>query len=289
MWGVLGVMWACAKLPFGAQLAIGRGLGRLMHALLRSRRRVAARNLAVCFPGLDDDARRALVRRHFEALGISFIEMGLAWFASDETLRRLVRVDGREHLLAAARDGRGVLLISAHFTPLELCFAVLRYEWPGIGGMYHPQRNALIDTMIRRGRSRFLAEQISRDDVRTLVRVLRRGGTVAYLPDQTYVGNQSRLMPFFGEPALTNIAAPKLAELGRAVIVPYLFRRLPGTEGYVVTIHPPLPGVPSGDAQADTTKWVAALEAQIRLAPEQYLWIYKKFKGRPPPLPDLYA
>jgi KDO2-lipid IV(A) lauroyltransferase len=108
------------------------------------------------------------------------------------------------------------------------------------------------------------------------------------MPDQTYVGNQSVLLPFFGEPAMTNVATSKLARLSGAAVVPYLFRRLPGAGGYVVTIMPPLETVPGEDAVAGTRRWVATLEQYIRLAPEQYLWLYKKFKGRPAPLANLY-
>lgn len=108
------------------------------------------------------------------------------------------------------------------------------------------------------------------------------------MSDQTYVGNQSALLSFFGEPAMTNIAVTKLAKLGRATVLPYLTRRLPGLAGYEVTIGPPLEGVPSDDPIRDTRLWLDVLESRIRVAPEQYLWVYKKFKSRPPPLPDLY-
>src|SRR5690606_25115820 len=133
------------------------------------------------------------------------------------------------------------------FTPLEIGFSILIDAWPGISSMYRSQRNAMVDMLIRRGRSRFVNEQFPRDDVRGLIRALKRGRTVGYISDQTYLGNQSELLPFFGEPALTNVAMTKLARIGNAVVIPYLFRRLPGTAGYEVTILPPLDGVPSDD------------------------------------------
>jgi KDO2-lipid IV(A) lauroyltransferase len=287
-WILLGALKLVAKLPFPVQLALGRGLGNALRVLLRKRRKVVEINLAACFPELSAADRADLLRRHFEALGMSFVEMGIGWFSPVSRLRKLVRVEGIEHFARARAEGRSALVLSAHLTPLETCFAILIDLWPGISCMYRPQRNAMMDTLIRRGRSRFTYEQIPRDNVRALVKALKRGRTVVYLPDQTYLGNQSELMTFFGEPALTNTAMTKLAQVGNALVIPYLFRRLPGTAGYEVKILPPLDGVPSDDPIRDTRLWLDVLEAHIRTAPEQYLWIYKKFKGRPPPLPNLY-
>ena len=287
------VLWLSLRitsvLPFGIQLALGRGLGRLLPLAMRRQRRIARRNIEICFPELTAAERQTLVARHFESIGLSFIEMGLGWFAPIERLRNLIRVEGAEHLEQARRQGQGALLLMAHFTTLEVGVSILPDVCPNLHSMYRPQRNAMVDVMIRRGRSRITSVQIPRDNVRALVRALKAGNVVAYLPDQTYVGNQSTLLPFFGEPAMTNVAVSKLARIGDALVLPYLFRRLPGSAGYVVTIGPPYRGVPSEDAAADTLKWVETLENHIRVVPDQYLWVYKKFKSRPPPLPDVYA
>lgn len=288
-WALWLGLRALAKLRFERQLELGRRLGPWLARLKRREARYARINLAVCFPELDDAAREALLARHFEAIGLSFVEMANGWFAPIEKLRKLVRIEGKPHFDAALARQRGVLLVSAHFTPLETCFAILQDVSQHTHCMYRPQRNAMMDVMIRRGRSRFASSQISRDNVRELLRCLKRGEVVAYMPDQTYLGNQSELLPFFGENAVTNVATSKLARISGATLLPYCFYRRRDERGYVVRFGAPLDAFPSDDAAADTRRLVALLEAHIRRAPEQYLWLYKKFKSRPLPFPDLYA
>jgi KDO2-lipid IV(A) lauroyltransferase len=288
-WVVLGALHAAARVPFAWQLAIGRRLGRALMWVRRSKQRTVRRNLEICFPELTVEERDALLVRHFEAVGISFLEMGAGWFTPIDELLKRVTITGREHLDRALATKRGVLLVSAHFTPIEVCFAVLESLVSNCSCMYRTQRNAMMDVLIRRGRARFASAQIPRDNVRMLLRHLHDNRVVAYMPDQTYLGKQSALVPFFGEPALTNIATSKLAALSGATMLPYFFRRLPGTAGYRIDIGPPVAGFPSGDPVVDARAFFARLESSIRLAPEQYLWLYKKFKGRPAPYPDPYA
>jgi Kdo2-lipid IVA lauroyltransferase/acyltransferase len=278
---------ATSKLPLRAQLGLGRLLGRVLHSTMRRERKVAFRNLEVCFPAMPAAEREGLLRRHFEALGISFIEMGIGWFTPIAKLRRLIAIKGREHLEAALRAGGPVLLWGAHFTTLEVGVAILEDLCPHCAILYRPQRNAMLDTIIRRGRARFAERQIPRDDVRRMLKCLKQNYTVVYFPDQTYLGNQSAIIPFFGEPALTNTATTKLATMTGASVLTYFYRRTDAH--YELEIGPPIDGVPSRDATADAVRLFAALERFIAGAPEQYLWIYKKFKRRPAPFSDPYA
>jgi KDO2-lipid IV(A) lauroyltransferase len=282
-------MRAVALLPFRSAIALGKRFGRVLAWLKKREHRTALKNLEICFPGLSADERRALLARHFEAVGASFVEMGIGWFWPIERILERVEIFGREHLDRALAGGKGLFLVGGHFTTLEVGVSVLETLVPKCSTMYRQQRNAMMDVMIRRGRSRFAHEQIPRDNVRRLLRNLRDGHAVMYLPDQTYLGNQSTMLPFFGEPALTNTAISKLAAIGGASMLPYFFRRLPDDSGYRIDIGPPVPDFPSADAAADTRRFVQRLEDYIRLAPEQYLWLYKKFKFRPPPYPDVYA
>ena len=288
MWALLAFMHGAAKLPRSWQARVGRALGVLLRRLKRRELRVAERNLELCFGALTATERRRLLDEHFAAVGTSFVEMGIGWFTPIDRLLERVTIHGREHLDRAFERGRGVLLFGAHFTTLEVGVAVLQSLAPRTSCMYRPQRNAMMDVMIRRGRHRFAKQQIPRDNVRALLRNLHHNYAVVYLPDQTYLGKQSELLPFFGELADTNTATSKLAAISGATVLPYFFRRLPGGD-YRVDIGAPLAGFPSESPIQDTQRLFGLLEDYIRLAPEQYLWLYKKFKGRPAPLPDVYA
>ena len=287
-WLLLLGLRGISTLPLRAQMRLGRALGSVLGRVRVRERRVAARNLEVCFPELSAAARNELLGRHLESLGLSLVEMAIGWYAPLALLEKIVAVRGRERLDAALARGQGVILVTAHFTPLEVGVAIIEGFGVRCGGMYRPQSNSMLDTLILRGRSRFMRVQIARDNVRGAIRHLKSNGVLLYLPDQTYLGNQSALVPFFGEPALTNIVTSKLARLSGAAVLTYFFRRLPDDSGYVVDIET-LDNVPTADPIADTRRLGEALERYIRIAPEQYLWTYKKFKYRPEPLPDLYA
>jgi len=286
VWAWLQIM---ARLPFPWQIRIGKRLGRALMPLLRRQRTAVERNLAICFPDLDAQQQRALVTKQFESYGASLSEMGLGWHAPLAKIKKLVRVEGKEHLEAALANGNGVILFTAHFTCLEVGVAILEDLCRRCGCMYRPQHNDMFDTMILRGRSRFAKRQIDKNNVRTLLRSLRDNMAIAYLPDHTYTGSHSELLPFFGVPAVTNTATSKIARLSGAKVLPYFFRRNADDSGYTVNIGSPLDGFPSEDPAADTLRLISLLEDYLRVAPDQYLWTYRKFKGRPAGYPDVYA
>jgi Kdo2-lipid IVA lauroyltransferase/acyltransferase len=288
-WLLLAIMRVSAHLPAAGQVRLGAAIGWLMFRLSRRERQVAARNLEICFPELGPAERARLLKQHFRSVGLSVVEMGIGWFVPIAQLHERVEIRGIEHLDAALAAGRGALLVTAHFTPIEIGVCVLE-DYPGtISSLYRPQRNAMMDYLILKGRSRFSATQVPRDNVRLLLRLLQRNEAVLYMPDQTYLGNQSAMIPFFGEPATTNIATSKIARISGAPVLPYWFRRNADDRTYTVEIEAPLENFPTGDALADTRRIVALLEARIRQTPEQYLWVYKKFKRRPERFDDAYA
>ena len=185
--GCCGWVWVCcgliAQLPYKVLLRLGRALGGLMYRLASSRRRIAARNLALCFPQMSRAERKALLKENFASTGITFFEMAIAWWWPAARLRRLGTIEGLEHLRKAEADGQGVILMALHFTTLEMGGGLLGMA-QGMYGMYRPHKNPLFDYVQRRGREQRLLGVIGRDDVawHAQVAACRRGGLVCAGP-----------------------------------------------------------------------------------------------------------
>jgi KDO2-lipid IV(A) lauroyltransferase len=287
-WVGLGLLRLLAPLPFPLMLQLGRLLGTLLRHLPIGFVKIARRNLELCFPQLDVKARERLLDRHFASLGIAVLEIPLAWWSSPARFNRLVRVEGREHLEAALARGRGAIVLTAHFTPIELAGRALA-SLTRIGFLYRPTRNEVLTYALERFRRGYGGRAIARDDIRAFISALRNNECVWYAPDQSYRRKGAEMVPLFGIPAATNTLTSRLARMTGAPVLPYFIQRLPGTEGYRAVIHPPFENFPSDSAVADTERYNHMIEAQVRLAPEQYLWIHRRFKGLSQDYPDYYG
>lgn len=287
LWLGLGLLWLIAQLPYKVLLQLGRGLGGVMYRLASSRRKIAARNLELCFPQMPYVEREALLKENFASTGITFFEMAIAWWWPAERLRRLGTIEGLEHLRQAEADGQGVILMALHFTTLEMGGGLLGMA-QNMYGMYRPHKNPLFDYVQRRGREQRLLGVIGRDDVRGMLKLLRAGGVVWYAPDQDYGAQRSVFVPLFGVPAATVTATSKFARMGRAQVIPFTQQRLPDGQGYRLVIHPPLADFPTDSEEADCLRVNQWIEQAISQCPEQYLWAHRRFKTRPEGEPKLY-
>jgi len=287
-WAGLGLLRLLALLPFPLMLRFGRLLGALLRRLAARFVRIARRNIELCFPQLDMQSRERLLDRHFTSLGIALLEIPLAWWSSPARFARLVHLEGREHLEAALARGRGAILLTAHFTPIELAGRALA-SVTRIGFLYRPTSNAVLAYALERFRAGYGGRGIPRDDIRGFIGALRNNECVWYAPDQSYRKKGAQMVPLFGIPAATNTLTSRLARMTGAPVLPYFIQRLPGTEGYRAVIHPPFENFPSEDPVADAERYHHMLEAQVRLVPEQYLWIHRRFKGLTADYPDYYG
>jgi KDO2-lipid IV(A) lauroyltransferase len=284
-WLGVGVIWLIARLPYPWLLALGRALGALVRRIPSRRRRIAQANIALCFPELDERAQAALVDAHLTDIGLMLVEFALGWMGSDRAIARIpAQVEGLEHLQSARAQGQGVLLVGGHFSHLELCARLISRRIP-IAGMYRRMDSAVFEWVVLRARLHYAAAMFEKDDIRGTVKYLRGGGTLWYAPDQDMRSKDSVFVPFFGIPAATITATHHLARMGNAKVIPFFHRRLPGG-GYAMRLGAPLPM--GGDAAADTAVVNAAVEQMVRAAPAQYLWVHKRFKTRPPGLPEVY-
>lgn len=289
LWLGLGTLWLVVQLPYGVLLKLGRWLGLGMYRVASERRRVAARNLELCFPQMPPVERKRLLKENFASTGIAFFEMAMSWWWPQTRLARLAHIEGLEHLQAAQRDGEGAILMALHFTTLEIGAALLGQRHT-IDGMYREHRNALFDFVQRQGRERHNPDSLAveREDVRGMIKLLRKGRAIWYAPDQDYGAKQSIFVPLFGIEAATVTATSHFARLGKARVIPFTQRRLEDGSGYRLVLHPPLQGFPGESEAADALRINQWVEQAVTECPEQYLWAHRRFKSRPEGATKLY-
>lgn len=290
MWAGLAVLWLCVQLPYAWILKIGKGFGWLIYWSAKGRRRIAHRNLVLCFPDWSAQQRHQVLRESFYSTGIALVETAMSWWWPKARLQSLVHVEGLEHLLSTLDQGQGVILMAVHFTTLEIGAALLG-QYCSIDGMYREHTNPVFDWVQHRGRERHNsgAKAIRRNDVRAMVRSLRQKRAIWYAPDQDYGRRQSLFVPFFGVQAATVTATSRFARLGHAKVVPFTQERLPHGQGYRLTLHPPLENFPGPSDAADCLRINQWAERVICQTPGQYLWAHRRFKTRPRGELSLYS
>lgn len=280
----MGLGWLLGKLPYRAQMALGRGLGDLARLLVAERRRVAQINIGLCFPELSAQRRQTILREHFRSVGMGAMETAICWWGRDATINRLSGIEGLEHLQTAAERGKGIILLSAHFTSLELGVRIGQHYLRDFDiettAMYKPPHDPVIDHVMRTRREAHIGagKSIPYKDVKGFIRALRRGDAVWYAGDQRASKNQGALVDFFGRPALTHVAISRLAKMTGAAIVPFFTLRRDDGQGYRLIVQAPLADFPSGDDIADARRINGLIETVVRRAPEQYFWLHQRFR-----------
>jgi KDO2-lipid IV(A) lauroyltransferase len=277
----LGLVWLLRLLPLAGLAPIGRGLGILLYLLGRERREVALTNIRLCFPKWGEDERRRIVRAHFQAFGRSLFEHGILWWSSRERVQRLVRIQGITHWQAVA--GKPVIFLAPHFVGLDMGGIRLGSEYRVVS-VYSRQKDPAFEEVLYHGRTRFVMPELysRQEGVRSVIKAMRRGLPFYYLPDMDFGERDSIFVPFFGVPAATITGLSRIARLAGAVVVPAVTRQLPGAGGYILTFYPAWRDFPSDDAAADARRMNAFIEERVLEMPEQYYWLHKRFKTRPP-------
>lgn len=278
LWCLYACLYPVTLLPLSLQRSIGRGCGGLLYIFGPHRRHIADINLQLCFPELDDEQRKQLLRRHFSLYGMGLLESFSAWWVSDKRFNPQVTYDGLQHLQDALQQNKGVLLLSGHFTTLEIGLRLLGRQQP-FHIMYRRHKNALFERTMSGGRERFTGKTIDRKNVRGILNSLKSGHAVWYGPDQDYGRKHSVFAPFMGVQAATVTGTQRWARVSGSPVIPYFVART--ANGYHVKIFPALTDFPSDDAIVDATYINRLFEKQIRQQPENYLWTHRRFKTRP--------
>jgi KDO2-lipid IV(A) lauroyltransferase len=287
-WLAIGLLRSVEPLPYPVLLRIGRAIGRIAGALPLAHVRIARRNIELCLPELSAVARETLLKRHFESLGIGACETAMTWWSDDQRVSSLSQVEGLAHLHRALARGRGAMLIGGHFTTIEIGTRILGTVVP-INVLYRPLKDEGLSEFMASRIAQHAQQAIRTDDIRALVRALRQNCAVWYAPDQFSCDKGAAMIPFFGTPAATTTATSRLARLTGAAVLTCFPQRLPDGQGYRVVIGPELEQFPSEEPVADARRFGALLEAQIRLQPEQYLWVHRRFKRLTADCPDYYG
>lgn len=276
---VVGLLWCLHWLPLPALRALGWALGRLLHIFGRERRRVAMTNLRLCFPEFSESEREDLARRHFIAFARAFLDRSLGWWASPRRLKRLFRLSGGEHLQDP--EGRPIIILAPHFVGLDAGGTLMTLATPLVS-VYSNQKNPVFNRVLLNGRLRFNQPLLlsRQDGMRKVVRALKDGYPFYYLPDMDFGRKESIFVPFFGVPAATITGVSRLARLTGARVVPCITEQV--EDGYEVKLLPAWENYPGESVEADTERMNRFIESQVLRMPEQYFWLHKRFKTRPP-------
>lgn len=281
LWLGLALMYLISWLPYRVLMWLGSKLGRLLFKLLKSRQKVARRNLELCFPEQSAAEREVLLWQNAEETGKAMFETIMGWWWPDWRMRKLAHFKGYEHIQEALAAGKGVLLLSGHFLHLEAACRIFGFTHPSVG-FYRPNNNPLLDYWQYHGRSRSNKYMIGKRDVKGLIEALNQQEVCFYLPDQDYGRNRAEFVPFFAvEETATTTGTLLFAKAANCVVIPIYSYRLPDFQGYQIEILPAFTAFPSGDDKADVTRVNQWVEQAVLKHPEQYMWLHRRFKTRP--------
>jgi len=289
LWFVIGVLRLTAYFPISAIWAMGSSLGMLLYRIVPSRRRAARINLKQAFPDFSNKKIDELNKKAFKSLGISVFEMGIAWFKKSETLKQQCQIEGLEHLEHAMAKNKGVILLTGHFTTLEIGARLIGFYPDKYNGVFKKAHDPLFNAIMVHYRSKFGDDLIENKNVRAIIRGLKNGHATWFAPDQDFANQDIVFTPFLGGIASTLTATTKLAKLTSASVVPFYPVRLEKGKGYKLIVLPALEDFPTDDVEADSARVNKAIESMVYNCPEQYLWSHKRFKTQPDRRTNIYA
>ncbi len=286
-WVLLAILWCVARLPYRLLYYVGNAIGLLMYYLPLPQRKVAFANIKACLRELSPVAQRDLLRRNMMAAGLSLFEAALSLFGNEKKLQAMFRIVGLENVQAALQQGRGAIVMGGHMMPFLLVGRLLAAHMPYYVTV-KPARNKLFEAITQHVRLQHYAGVINSRDLRGMLKHLKQNEICWYSPDQDFGREQTVFAPFMGEPAASLTMPARLAKASRAPVLPLQWERLPQGRGYQATLLPALGNFPSDDEIADARRVNDTIELNVRKAPEQYLWLHRRFKTRPIGVAALY-
>ena len=251
-----------------------------------SRKRVAILNIEHCFPDYTALQRQKLLLDHFQNVVMGFFEAGMTWWWPKWRLTNIFTVKGYENI--KKHEGEPILALAGHFTNLELGGAALAISYGG-KAMYKKNKNVLFEWIQVMGRTRFQDRKnssrprsenaLEKNDLKKIIRYLKKGGTVWYGPDQDMGADRSVFVPFMGQTAATITATSKIVKMVNATIIPATQVRT--AKGYDIIIFPALENFPVDDERAAAIIVNETIESFVKLQPAAYFWVHRRFKTQP--------
>ena len=281
MHAALKIIALIAWLPARFRVKLGNGLGWLFVKIAKRRKRIASINIEKCFPELDKKQKNVLLKDNMRATGRGIIEIASCWFTSLKSQKENSKLIGKEHLDAALAKGKGVILLSFHLTTLEIGGCILGKHFDFLA-MYKPDRNPLVDKIMREGRLSHLSGLVERDDLRATIRALKKNKIIWYATDQNYGGKSCVFVPFFGIDTATITSTTKLCNLTGASVVPFTQKRTDHADTYELQLYPAFESFPGEDEISDAARINKFLESYLRENPADYMWLHQRFRNRPP-------
>lgn len=289
LWFAFGLLRLTTFLPISVIHSLGSFLGLLLYRTVPSRRRAARINLKQAYPDYSDKEIEALNKSSFKSLGISVFETGIAWFKSDNTLMQQCQIEGREHLDQAMAKNKGVILLTGHFTTLEMGGRLIGNYVEKYNAVFKKAHDPLFNALMVHYRSKMGDELIETRNVRAIIRGLKNGHATWFGPDQDFANQEIVFTPFLGGIASTLTATAKLAKMTGAAVVPFYPVRLDKGKGYKLVVLPALENFPSDDIEKDSARVNKTIEDMVYRYPQQYLWSHKRFKTQPDRKTNIYA
>ena len=270
-------------LPFHWILKLGHILGVFLYFLPSKRSAIAIKNIDLCFPTLSDFEKKKLLKKHFSSLGIGLLEVAMVRWKSNKAFKKLITVNGLDHLRNAVKKDKGVILMSAHFTSLEVSALIGRKEivsdLPPLVGMYRLGSNEIINQFFRQARLRSVEGLVTKFEVKSLIKALKEKKIIWYASDQNFTGKNAIELDFFNQKAMTNTAITRFIEITGCSVLPFFPTRLENHQGYSLTIYPEINYAANQDSESFLKEFYRVLEEHIKKNPEQYYWIHRRFKS----------
>lgn len=286
-WMIYGIIWLFAQLPYRVLIISGKGLGQLVKNLLKSRKKIVGINTKICFPEISAIERKTLIHQHFNELGIMLTQTIKAFLGKTKNIEQTAIINGTEHLDVCLENNQGVLLVAGHFTALDMGGKILCKKYP-IAGMYREHKHPLTEYIVTKSRLKYANKMFKRDELRPIIKHLKSGGILWYAPDQNYRRGQSVFVPFFGKQASTITATHQMARLSRCKVIFFHVQRNPKPPYYTLTLSPPMENFPTKEPITDTVRVNKGIEEMVKINPEEYLWVHKRFKTRPEGEENIY-